>query len=129
MVAKRQDYRDYPRQVMGPSDMDEYGGEEKVGAVAPILFVSYASQDTAVADTVVAALERAGIKCWIASRDVVTGALYADEIIAGGIVHHFGYRAGFLFLAAVALAALVILYFWMPETRGLRRAPAAPVRR
>ncbi len=28
------------------------------------------------------------------------------------------------FLAAVALAALFILYFWMPETRGLRGAPA-----
>jgi MFS family permease len=37
--------------------------------------------------------------------------------IAGGLVHHFGYRAGFLFLAAVALAAFVILWLWMPETR------------
>jgi len=61
--------------------MDEHSGEEKVGAIAPILFVSYASQDTAVADTVVAALERAGMKCWIAPRDVVPGALYADEIV------------------------------------------------
>jgi len=38
--------------------------------------------------------------------------------IAGGLVHHFGYRVGFLFLAAVALAAFVILWVWMPETRG-----------
>jgi MFS family permease len=48
-----------------------------------------------------------------------------SQAIAGGLVHHFGYHVGFLFLAAVALAALVILYLWMPETRDLRGAPAA----
>jgi predicted MFS family arabinose efflux permease len=32
-------------------------------------------------------------------------------------VHAFGYRAGFLFLSGVALAALAILYFFMPETQ------------
>ena len=45
------------------------------------VFISYASQDAAVADAVVGALERAGLKCWIAPRDVVPGALYADEIV------------------------------------------------
>jgi MFS family permease len=40
-----------------------------------------------------------------------------SQVIAGGIVHHLGYRAGFLFLAGVAAAALAILYFAMPETR------------
>jgi TolB-like protein/Flp pilus assembly protein TadD len=45
------------------------------------VFVSYASDDTAVANAVVASLERQGIKCWIAPRDVAPGALYADEII------------------------------------------------
>jgi TolB-like protein len=45
------------------------------------VFISYASQDAAVADTVVGALERAGLRCWIAPRDVVPGALYADEIV------------------------------------------------
>jgi TolB-like protein/tetratricopeptide (TPR) repeat protein len=44
-------------------------------------FISYASQDTAIANAVVAALERHGLKCWIAPRDVRAGALYADEII------------------------------------------------
>jgi TolB-like protein/Tfp pilus assembly protein PilF len=48
---------------------------------APDVFISYASQDAAVADSVVGALERAGLKCWIAPRDVVPGALYADEIV------------------------------------------------
>jgi TolB-like protein/Tfp pilus assembly protein PilF len=45
------------------------------------VFVSYASQDEAVAEAVVAALERQGFKCWIAPRDVTPGALYADEIV------------------------------------------------
>jgi TolB-like protein len=45
------------------------------------VFISYASRDVAVADAVVGALERAGIRCWIAPRDVVPGALYADEIV------------------------------------------------
>jgi MFS family permease len=40
-----------------------------------------------------------------------------SQAIAGGIVHHFGYRIGFLFLAAVASLAFAILYFYMPETR------------
>ena len=40
-----------------------------------------------------------------------------SQVIAGSIVHHFGYNSGFLFLAAVALAAFGILYFFMPETR------------
>ncbi len=40
-----------------------------------------------------------------------------SQVIAGSIVHHFGSNAGFLFLAAIAAAALGILYFFMPETR------------
>jgi MFS family permease len=40
-----------------------------------------------------------------------------SQVIAGSIVHHFSSNAGFLFLAAIALAAFAILYFFMPETR------------
>ena len=40
-----------------------------------------------------------------------------SQFIAGAIVHHFGYSAGFLFLSAVATAAVGILAFLMPETR------------
>jgi predicted MFS family arabinose efflux permease len=40
-----------------------------------------------------------------------------SQVIAGSIVHHLGFNAGFLFLAAIAAAALGILYFFMPETR------------
>jgi MFS family permease len=40
-----------------------------------------------------------------------------SQVIAGSIVHHFGFSAGFLFLAAVAAMAFGILYCFMPETR------------
>src|SRR5665213_2659107 len=43
-----------------------------------------------------------------------------SQSIAGEIVHRFGYHAGFLFLAAVAMAALVVLCIAMPETRNRR---------
>jgi hypothetical protein len=46
------------------------------------VFVSYASQDAAVAKAVVEDLEQHGIKCWIAPRDVTPGSQYADEIVA-----------------------------------------------
>jgi MFS family permease len=40
-----------------------------------------------------------------------------SQTIAGTIVHHFGFDAGFLFLATIAATAFSILYFFMPETR------------
>jgi len=45
-----------------------------------------------------------------------------SQTIAGAIVHHFGDRAGFLFLAVVAAAAFVILWLLMPETLGWKEA-------
>jgi len=45
------------------------------------VFVSYASQDVAVANSVVEALERQGIRCWIAPRDVTPGEFYAGVIV------------------------------------------------
>jgi TolB-like protein/Flp pilus assembly protein TadD len=45
------------------------------------VFVSYASQDTAVANSIVDSLESQGLKCWIAPRDVKPGAQYADAIV------------------------------------------------
>ena len=44
-------------------------------------FISYAAQDAAVAGSVVAALERHGVQCWIAPRDVTPGEFYADAIV------------------------------------------------
>jgi hypothetical protein len=45
------------------------------------VFVSYASQDAAVAQKACSALEAAGFSCWIAPRDVIPGTLYADGIV------------------------------------------------
>ncbi|MGO9632295.1 MAG: toll/interleukin-1 receptor domain-containing protein, partial [Steroidobacteraceae bacterium] len=45
------------------------------------VFISYASQDKAVADSVCQALEKAGVPCWIAPRDVILGGSYAGEIV------------------------------------------------
>ena len=45
-----------------------------------------------------------------------------SQLIAGSIVHHMGFHAGFLFLSAVAAAAFAILYFFMPETHHIRAA-------
>jgi TolB-like protein/Flp pilus assembly protein TadD len=45
------------------------------------VFVSYASQDVALADTIVNELERHGVSCWIAPRNVTPGEFYADSIV------------------------------------------------
>jgi MFS family permease len=50
------------------------------------------------------------------STAVGTGAALS-QTIAGTIVHHFSFDAGFLFLAAIAAAAFSILNVFMPETR------------
>jgi len=45
------------------------------------VFVSYASHDAAVANSIVENLEGQGLKCWIAPRDVKPGAQYAEAIV------------------------------------------------
>jgi len=49
------------------------------GTSAPV-FVSYASQDAAVANAVVENLEQHGINCWIAPRDATPGSQYVGAI-------------------------------------------------
>lgn len=48
-----------------------------------------------------------------------------SQTIAGGIVHHWGHRAGFSFLAGVAMLAVLMLWRWMPETRARQEFPCA----
>ena len=48
---------------------------------APRVFVSHASADGETALRFVTALELHGIRCWLAPRDVVAGAQYADAIV------------------------------------------------
>jgi TolB-like protein/Tfp pilus assembly protein PilF len=55
-------------------------GPAATEAVARV-FISYASPDKNAADAIVAALERRGIQCWIAPRDVTPGLFYADAIV------------------------------------------------
>jgi hypothetical protein len=49
-------------------------------------FISYASPDKPVADAVCARLEAAGIRCWIAPRDIMPGSDYGSSIIDA--IHH-----------------------------------------
>ena len=44
-------------------------------------FISYASKDKPAADATCAVLERAGIRCWIAPRDIKPGGEYGAAII------------------------------------------------
>ena len=50
-------------------------------AVSSDAFVSYASQDAAVAKAVVENLGQHGIKCWMAPPNVTPGSQHADEIV------------------------------------------------
>jgi TIR domain len=50
-------------------------------AMAFDAFVSYSSEGKAAADATCAVLEGAGIRCWIAPRDIRTGAEYGAAII------------------------------------------------
>jgi len=45
------------------------------------VFISYASPDAPVANSIVASLEAKGLECWMAPRDVVPGTLYAEGIV------------------------------------------------
>jgi TolB-like protein/regulator of sirC expression with transglutaminase-like and TPR domain len=59
--------------------------EEQAPASQPTpgrdVFISYASHDKAVAESVCKALESAGVACWIAPRNVTPGAFYAESIV------------------------------------------------
>lgn len=46
-------------------------------------FISYSSKDKTTADAACAALESAGVRCWIAPRDIPAGVEYAAGIIEG----------------------------------------------
>jgi TPR repeat protein/predicted Ser/Thr protein kinase len=45
------------------------------------IFISYCTEDTSVAETVCAALEKAGVECWMAPRDVRPGENWGRSII------------------------------------------------
>src|SRR5262249_13181683 len=85
-------------------------------------FISYSSQDRPAADAVLAALETAGVSCWMAPRDVTPGTSYAQAIIAGiGTCRLFI----LLFSSASSQSAHV---FREVERAGSRKIPLLPVR-
>ena len=45
------------------------------------VFISHSSKDKPVADAVCAALERSGVRCWVAPRDILPGANWAESIL------------------------------------------------
>ena len=48
--------------------------------MADTVFISYAMKNKAVAERLVGALERHGLACWIAPRDIPLGASWPAEI-------------------------------------------------
>ncbi len=64
-----------------PENLQELANTAKGPAGPARVFISYASADKAAADSICAGLERGGIACWIAPRDVTPGVFYADAIV------------------------------------------------
>lgn len=71
--------------VQGPPARDARAPSEERGPArgAPDheVFVSYSHRDKPVADAVVSRLEQAGIRCWIAPRDVLPGRVWGKAIV------------------------------------------------
>jgi hypothetical protein len=70
--------------VQGPPADARAPSEERGparGAPAHEVFVSYSHRDKPVADAVVSRLEQAGIRCWIAPRDVLPGRVWGKAIV------------------------------------------------
>ena len=56
-------------------------GAEKPSDDTRNVFVNYVSAEGAVTNSAYAALEKAGVSCWIAPRDVAPGRFYPEEIV------------------------------------------------
>jgi tetratricopeptide (TPR) repeat protein len=52
-------------------------------SMAHDVFISYSNKDKNVADAVCSILEKNGVRCWIAPRDITPGAPFAEAIIDG----------------------------------------------
>ncbi|MBP1929463.1 tetratricopeptide (TPR) repeat protein [Methanolinea mesophila] len=69
----------YPPPASGPEYAHEPG--DRIGGDHHDVFISYSSNDKAVADATCASLESRGIRCWIAPRDVLPGSNYPRSIV------------------------------------------------
>ena len=59
------------------------GADRSDNPAAREVFISYSSQDKPTADAMCAALERSGMRCWIAPRDIAPGANWGEAIVEG----------------------------------------------
>lgn len=53
------------------------------GIMGDFVFISHSNADKALADATCARLESAGIRCWIAPRDITPGRTWSEAIIDG----------------------------------------------
>jgi TIR domain/Septum formation len=53
---------------------------QSLGQPAHDVFVSYSTHDKPTADAIVSRLEQAGIRCWVAPRDIIPGRVFGDAI-------------------------------------------------
>lgn len=66
------------------SSQQELSGSANGVPVAPYdVFISHSTSDVAVARAGCEALEQAGIRCWIAPRDIAPGQTYSGAIVSG----------------------------------------------
>jgi hypothetical protein len=64
-----------------PENLQGITDTAKTTAESAPVFISYASADKVAADSICTTLERGGIACWVAPRDVTPGMFYADAIV------------------------------------------------
>jgi hypothetical protein len=57
------------------------GDAEAPGQPAHDVFVSYSTNDKPVADAIVSRLEQAGVRCWVAPRDIMPGRVWGEAIL------------------------------------------------
>lgn len=53
---------------------------QSLGRPAHDVFVSYSTHDKPAADAIVSRLEQAGVRCWVAPRDIMPGRVFGDAI-------------------------------------------------
>jgi len=70
---------DAVRGRIGLSNVPRHAGRRS--GMAHDVFISYSHVDKAIADATCATLERAGIRCWIAPRDIMPGEEYGAAIV------------------------------------------------
>lgn len=68
-------------QATPPADMQKKSPKPEQRVVGHDVFISYSPMDKPIADAICAGLEAEGIKCWIAPRDVLPGAILQEAII------------------------------------------------